>query len=219
MSITTAGRTISADMVTEVTTAQLSPILMASLDFSTPLYLWTGYGTLTYNGVGYLGLGTLGTISPVQETTDLAARGITMQLSGVPTAMVYDALTEDYQGRACSIMFGALSTTAGLVASPITIFSGRMDVMQISDDGQSSQITMTAENKLIDFKRTREVRYTNEDQQTLFPTYASITLPDLGLEFVNAIQEKTIYWGNQNATNASNWNGGGETGDNNGTEQ
>jgi hypothetical protein len=211
MSITTAGRTISADMVAEVTTAQLSPILMAQLDFSTPLYLWTGYGTLTYNGIGYLGLGTLGTISPVQETTDLSARGITMQLSGVPTAMVYDALTEDYQGRTCSVMFGALSPTAGLIASPITVFSGRMDVMQISDDGQSSLITMSAENKLIDFKRTREIRYTDEDQQTLFPTYASITMPDLGLEFVNAIQEKTIYWGNQNHTNGSNWNGGGET--------
>jgi hypothetical protein len=211
MSITTAGRTISAGMVSEVTTAQLSPILMAQLDFSTPLYLWTGYGTITYNGIGYLGLGTLGTISPVQETTDLSARGITMQLSGVPTAMVYDALTEDYQGRTCSVMFGALSPTAGLIASPITVFSGRMDVMQISDDGQSSLITMSAENKLIDFKRTRELRYTDEDQQTLFPTYASITMPDLGLEFVNAIQEKTIYWGNQNTTNASNWNGGGET--------
>ena len=211
MSITTAGRTISADMVTQVTTAQISPILMASLDFSTPLYLWTGYGTLTYNGTGYLGLGTLGTISPVQETTDLAARGITMQLSGVPTALVYDALEEDYQGRACSIMFGALSPTAGLISSPITVFSGRMDVMQISDDGQSSLITMNAENKLIDFKRTREIQYTDEDQQTLFPTYASITLPDLGLEFVNAIQEKTIFWGNQNQTNSTNWNGGSET--------
>ena len=211
MSITTAGRTISSDMVTEVTTAQLSPILMAQLNFSTPVYLWSGYGTITYNSIGYLGLGTLGTISPVEETTDLSARGITMQLSGVPTAMVYTALTEDYQGRTCSVMFGALSTTAGLIASPITIFAGRMDVMQISDDGQTSLITMSAENKLIDFKRTREQRYTDEDQQTLFPTYASITLPDLGLEFVNAIQEKTIYWGNQNTTNASNWNGGSET--------
>lgn len=211
MSITTAGRTISASMVTEVTTAQLSPILMAQLNFSTPVHLWSGYGTITYNSIGYLGLGTLGTISPVEETTDLSARGITMQLSGVPTAMVYTALTEDYQGRTCSVMFGALSTTAGLIASPITIFAGRMDVMQISDDGQTSLITMSAENKLIDFKRTREQRYTDEDQQTLFPTYASITLPDLGLEFVNAIQEKTIYWGNQNTTNASNWNGGSET--------
>lgn len=205
MSITTAGRTISADMVSEVTTAQLSPILMAELNFTPPVYLWTGYGTLTYNGIGFLGLGTLGTISPVQETTDLSARGISMQLSGVPTALVYEALTDDYQGRACSVMFGALSPTAGLVASPITIFSGRMDVMQLSDDGQTSQITMTAENKLIDFKRTREIRYTDEEQQRLYSG-------DLGLEFVNAIQEKTIYWGNQNATNASNWNGGGETG-------
>lgn len=204
MSITTAGRTISSDMVSEVTTTQLSPILMAQLDFSTPLYLWTGYGTLTYNGIGYLGLGTLGTISPVQETTDLSARGITMQLSGVPTAMVYNALSEDYQGRTCSVMFGALSPTAGLISSPITVFAGRMDVMQISDDGQSSLITMSAENKLIDFKRTREIRYTDEEQQAL---YAG----DLGLEFVNAIQERTIYWGNQNHTNGSNWNGGGET--------
>ena len=49
MSITTAGRSLSAGMVTEVTTAQLSPILLASLSFSTPVHLWTGYGNLVYN--------------------------------------------------------------------------------------------------------------------------------------------------------------------------
>ena len=135
MSITTAGRSISSGMVAEVTTVQLSPILMAELNFSTPVRLWSGYGTLTYNSVGYLGMGTLGTISQVDETTDLAARGITMQLSGVPTAYISLALTEDYQGRKCSVMFGALSTTASLIASPITVFSGYMDVMSISDDG------------------------------------------------------------------------------------
>lgn len=109
MSITTAGRGLSAGMVTEVTTAQLAPILLASLSFSTPVHLWTGYGNLVYNSTTYLGLGTLGTISPVQETTDLAARGLTMRLSGVPTANVALALTENYQGRECSIMFGALA--------------------------------------------------------------------------------------------------------------
>lgn len=213
MSITTAGRGLSAGMVTEVTTAQLSPILLASLSFSTPVHLWTGYGNLVYNSTTYLGLGTLGTISPVQETTDIAARGLTMRLSGVPTANVALALTENYQGRECSIMFGALSPTAGtLVASPVTVFSGRMDVMQVTDDGQSAEITMTAESKLMDFKRPRETRYTHEDQQTLFPTNGSITAPDLGLEFVNDIQEKPIYWGNPNATQATNWDAGDKTG-------
>ena len=205
MSITTAGRTLSANMVTEVTTAQLSPILLASLSFSTPVHLWTGYGSLVYNSTTYLGLGTLGTISPVEETTDLAARGITLKLSGVPTANVSLALTEEYQGRECSILFGALSPTAGtLISSPVTVFAGRMDVMQIADDGQTAEIIMTAESRLMDFKRPREVRYTDEEQQSLFAG-------DVGLEFVNDIQEKAIYWGNPNQTQPIDWDAGGET--------
>jgi hypothetical protein len=135
-----------------------------------------------------------------------------MQISGVPTANVAIALTEQYQGRSCSILFGTLSPTSGaLVSSPVTVFSGRMDVMQISDDGESADLTMTAESRLMDFKRPREVRYTDEDQQSFFPTYASITLPDLGLEFVNDIQEKAIYWGNPNQTQATNWDAGNKT--------
>jgi hypothetical protein len=206
MSITTAGRTLSADMVTEVTATQLAPILLANLQFSTPVYLWSGYGQLGFGGVTYLGIGTLGTISPVEETTDLAARGISMRLSGVPTANVALALTENYQGRACTILFGALSPTAGaLISSPVTVFQGKMDVMQISDDGQSADITMTAESRLMDFKRPREIRYTDEEQQNLFAG-------DVGLEFVNDIQEKPIYWGNPNQTQATNWDGGDKTG-------
>ena len=205
MSITTAGRSLSASMVTEVTTAQLAPVLLASLSFSTPVYLWSGYGNLVYNSTTYLGIGTLGTISPLEETTDLAARGLTLRLSGVPTANVALALTENYQGRECSIMFGALSPTAGtLIASPVTVFAGRMDVMQITDDGNTAEITMTAESKLMDFKRPREIRYTDEEQQQLFPG-------DVGLEFVNDIQEKAIYWGNPNQTQATDWDAGGET--------
>ena len=189
MSITTAGRGLTNDMVTEVSASQLSPILLASLSFATPVHIWTGYGTITVGSTAYLGIGTLGSISPVEETTDLAARGISMQLSGVPTAMLAVALTENYQGRECSVLFGALEASGALVSSPVTIFSGRMDVMSINDDGQNATIGMTAENKLVDFRRPREVRYTDQEQKNLFPS-------DKGLEFVTAIQEKQIYWGN-----------------------
>ena len=103
MSITTAGRSLSANMVTEVSASQLSPILLASFSFSTPVRLWSGYGTITVGSVTYLGSGSLGTISPVEETTDLAARGINFQLSGVPTALVAVALSENYQGKECSV--------------------------------------------------------------------------------------------------------------------
>lgn len=203
MSITTAGRGLTNDMVTEVSASQLSPILLASLSFATPVHIWTGYGTITVGSTAYLGIGTLGSISPVEETTDLAARGISMQLSGVPTAMLAVALTENYQGRECSVLFGALEASGALVSSPVTIFSGRMDVMSINDDGQNATIGMTAENKLVDFRRPREVRYTDQEQKNLFPS-------DKGLEFVTAIQEKQIYWGNAKLVAPVN-EGGGET--------
>ena len=205
MSITTAGRSLSNDMTTQVSASQLSPIILASLAFQTPVNLWSGYGTITYAGTGYLGIGTLGTISPVEETTDLAARGITMQLSGVPTALIVVALTENYQGKACSVMFGALDSSGALVSSPITVFSGRMDVMSINDDGQEATIGMTAENKLVDFRRPREVRYTDEEQKNLYSG-------DKGLEFVNSIQEKEIYWGNAKFSAPVDDSGGGNYG-------
>jgi len=190
-------------MVTEVSASQLSPILLASLSFATPVHIWTGYGTITVGSTAYLGIGTLGSISPVEETTDLAARGISMQLSGVPTAMLAVALTENYQGRECSVLFGALQSSGALVSSPVTIFSGRMDVMSINDDGQNATIGMSAENKLVDFRRPREVRYTDQEQKNLFPS-------DKGLEFVTAIQEKQIYWGNAKLVAPVN-EGGGES--------
>jgi hypothetical protein len=193
-------------MVTEVSASQLSPILLASFSFSTPVRLWSGYGTITVGAVTYQGIGTLGTISPVEETTDLSARGINFQLSGIPSAYVSLALTENYQGKACSVLFGALDATGAIVASPVTIFAGRMDVMSVNDDGQEASIIMTAENKLVDFRRPRETRYTHEEQQNLYP----VSPPDLGLEFVNAIQEKQIYWGNAKLAAPVN-EGGGET--------
>jgi hypothetical protein len=190
-------------MVTEVSASQLSPILLASFSFSTPVRLWSGYGTITVGAVTYQGIGTLGTISPVEETTDLSARGINFQLSGIPSAYVSLALTENYQGKACSVLFGALDATGAIVSSPVTIFAGRMDVMSVNDDGQNATIIMSAENKLVDFRRPREVRYTQEEQENLHPG-------DLGLEFVTAIQEKQIYWGNAKLA-APVREGGGET--------
>jgi hypothetical protein len=183
---------MSAGMVAEVTTAALSPVLLVSMSFSTPVYLWTGYGTLTYAGNGYLGMGDLGSIAPVEETTDLSARGMIFQLSGVPTAFISLALNEDYQGRPCSVMLGALSPTAGLIASPVTVFVGKMDVMTINDDGSTATIGLSAESRLVDFRRVRELRYTDEEQAAIDPT-------DKGLEYVNSIQEKTIFWGSPNS--------------------
>jgi hypothetical protein len=63
-----------------------------------------------------------------------------------------------------------------------------MDTMQIAETGESARITLALENRLILLERPRTLRFTSEDQKTLFPG-------DLGLDFIDDIQDRTIEWG------------------------
>jgi hypothetical protein len=98
------------------------------------------------------------------------------------------ARDEPYQGRPLIIRLGAFDENGDLIASPVILFSGFMDIMTIADSGDTSTITVTVENKLIAFQRTAVRRYTAEDQKIEHPT-------DKGFEFVAKIQEKEIVWG------------------------
>jgi hypothetical protein len=188
------SRTIPATLIASTTAPQLNPFYATSLDFDAgTVRYWTGYGTITINSATYAGIGAISSISTIEETEDLSARGLTINLTGVTNDLVAAALTEPYQGRTAAVRFGTLNADTGAVIESITIFSGRMDTMAISNDGKSAQIGISVESKLVDFQRTRESRYTHEEQLRRFPA-------DTGLEYVTGLQDKVIYWGNSNPT-------------------
>jgi hypothetical protein len=68
------------------------------------------------------------------------------------------------------------------------LFSGYMDQMNIEEGGEASTITMSVENKLIDLERARVGRYTSGYQKSIYPN-------DLGLDFIEGLQDKQIPWG------------------------
>ena len=188
------SRTIPAPLLASTTAAQLNPFFATSLDFDDgSVRYWTGYGTITIGSVTYAGIGAFSAISTIEETEDLAARGLKIDLTGVPNDLVAAALDEDYQGRTAAVRFGTLNADTGAVIDSITVFSGRMDTMVISNDGKQATIGIAVESKLVDFQRTRESRYTHEEQLRRYPA-------DTGLEYVAGLQDKVIYWGNANAT-------------------
>jgi hypothetical protein len=188
------SRTIPATLIASTTAPQLNPFFATSLDFDAgTVRYWTGYGTITINSATYAGIGALSSISTIEETEDLSSRGLVIDLTGVPNDLVAAALTEPYQGRTAAVRFGTLNADTGAVIESITIFSGRMDTMVISNDGKRAAIGLSIESKLVDFQRTRESRYTHEEQLRRFPA-------DTGLEYVTGLQDKVIYWGNSNAT-------------------
>ena len=170
----------------EFATDSFTGFLAAELEFdSGTLRVWNGYGNLTIDGDTYTGGGAIIKVSAIEETAEIGAKGITMTLDGISASILSTALSENYQYRIANIYIGAI--TSGTVSS-YKVFSGRMDVMSITEDGDSCTVTMTAESRLIDLERPRLRRWTSEDQKGLDAT-------DKGFEFVNSLQEASIKWG------------------------
>ena len=183
------SRTLSTAMQAVATAEVVRPIYLVDLEFASgSIYLWSGLGDLSFNSNTYIGAGDLLTIGAVQESTELTATGAQITLGGIKQSLLTLARDEPYQGRPLTIRLGAFNENGDLIASPVILFSGFMDVMTINDSGETSTITVSAENKLIIFQKTAVRRYTAEDQKIEHPT-------DKGFEFVAKIQEKEVVWG------------------------
>ena len=201
------SRALSSAMQAVSTADVVRPIFLVRMVFDsgeTPneLNLWSGVGDLTYDSETYTGVGDLLDISPITETADMQASGMNVTLTGVKSSLVVIAKDHEYQGRPLTVLFGAFDASGDLVANPTVIFSGFMDTMTITESGDTSSISISVENKLIAFERSRVRRYTAEDQKIDHPT-------DKGFEFVTAIVEKEIIWGR---ASASSYAGGGGNG-------
>ena len=167
----------------------VSPFVAIDLDFDGGNFVaWTGYGNLTFGGTTYIGSGDFLNISNILENAEVQANNVTISLSGIPSTLISSSLNETYQGRSCKVYLGVLNSSNAVVSDPYLIFSGRMDLMSIDDGGQTCTISVSAESRLIDLDRTRERRYTSEDQKIDFPN-------DKGLEFIADLQDKEIIWG------------------------
>ena len=184
-----ADRSITAGVLAEVTAPSFYPAIFIELDFSSGFSrLWTGSGDITWDTKTWNGAGQVGKISKVEETQRSIASGISFQLSGIDPANLSIALSEYYQGRSAKVWLGFLDANGDVIPDPIGPFAYRMDTMEIDKGADTSTITINAENELIDLKKPRIRRYTDQDQQI---EYAG----DKGFEYVAGLQDKSINWG------------------------
>lgn len=183
------SRTLSTEMQAVAVAELVRPIYLVKMEFdSDDLNLWSGLGNLVYSGDTYIGTGDLMAISSVKESEELVANGVNFTVSGITDPLLSKARDEPYQGRKITLYLGAFDENADIISSPVVLFSGFMDVMTISDSGETSTITIAAENKLISFERSSIRRFTAEDQKIDHPT-------DKGFEFVSKIAQQEIVWG------------------------
>ena len=169
----------------------LRPCYFLKLEFPTStVYLNSTDRNITWGGNEYLGSGNIGSISDIEETSELQANGIKFTLTGIPSTYISVALTQEYQGSPATQYLGFLNSNYTLVDDPFIIFVGKVDTMAISLS-DTATIELDIENRLVDWERPRISRFTNEEQQNLFSG-------DKGLEFVDSVAEKELFWGVDN---------------------
>ena len=179
------SRELSAIIEAAVSGREIHPFIGVEFYFpSGEVRLWFGIGNVTIDGKTFTGSGTLLGISEIEETAQLQASGVTLTISSIPTTMIALAISEPYQGSVCNVYFGVTEPTRAMSV----VFSGFVDQMVVTEGADSCTIAVTVENKLIDLERPRSRRYTQKDQESRYPG-------DRGLEFVESLQTKEIFWG------------------------
>lgn len=206
------SRDIGTGIATALEATEVQPFFGVQLYLdSGNLFFWTGLGDLTVGGITYVGTGQFLKISEMEETAEIAARGATITLSGIPSELISLALSEPYQGRICKIMFGAIDAnriyllqedgsyvlredggridiTTGEVTPVVELFTGYIDQMIIDEGPETATIALNVESRMIDLERVRTLRFTDQSQKSRFPN-------DRGLEFVEDLQDKQFNWG------------------------
>lgn len=135
----------------------------------------------------YQAIGNLGTIGAVSETTEMAAKNFEVTLSGVDPENLAYALTENYRNRPITI-YQVFFNADYSAQEQITLFSGFMDTITVTEGEETSTVSINCENRLITLNRAQEVRYTDEHQKSLYPA-------DKGLEYLTSMIDKQIIWG------------------------
>lgn len=187
---------MSTAMLAAIQAGELLPAFFVEAHFRDGIaYLWSGYGSITWGGHAWLGTGSLGSISAMEEGSNVEARGITIALSGIDTGLLAEAMGEIQQGLPALVYLG-LFNGSSLIDTPIKSWAGSIDEPLIDVDGSTATISINCENRLIEMNVAKDRRYTQDDQQIDNPG-------DLGFMFVLAIQEMAWYWGSAPTSSAN----------------
>lgn len=183
------ARNLSANLLAEFTSESLRPVFFVRIQFANNNFLKisTLNSPITYDGHTYVGAGNLLGIASVDENSDLGVSGINISLSGIDSQVVQNTRDEDYQGKECVVMLGAMDENNSVVGSTV-YFQGYNDYIVYTQSAGTIIATLTAENKLVRFSKSKVSRYTWADQTKNYST-------DQGLQFVNTIAEAEIKWG------------------------
>lgn len=195
-------KSLSSAFIAELKQPGVFPVFFVELAFKNlTIYCWSGIGpiappgpatnplsTFPY-GTTFTGLGWLGKISSIPQTTKVQAQNITLSLSGIPSELVTEAINQVRMSGTATVWFAFMNGEGALLPAidPQQMFYGALDVPTLIDGAATCALSISCENPLISLNLAPNRRFNDADQQVYFPG-------DLGFSFVDAIANLALFW-------------------------
>lgn len=193
-------RNFSPAMVAALSQKVVPLALFCSIAFANEIvYVFSGVGQLTPAGPAadplstfpygqtFVGAGEFGRISTIPQSKQVIAQNITIGLSGIPSQLLLDSIGQVRLSGTATVWLGFFDSNGALIADPIQLFLGSLDVPTVTDDSNTCDIAITCENPLIGLNLAPNHQFDDADQQIRHPG-------DLGFSFVDNLQNLQLFW-------------------------
>lgn len=182
-------KTFSASVLAALAAGHVVLVQLVELQFpSGTIALNTSNWNLVWDDVTYRGAYGLGSVSVIKDSPG-EIQGISMQMDGGDSSRLSLALdgSGEVQGTPAIIRTAIFDTSSMQILDASVDWSGKLDTMEIEDDGSTTTITATAESAAVDLLRGNPSTYSDADQQALYPG-------DLAMQYVVSQVDQPVVW-------------------------
>lgn len=152
-------------------------------------YVCTADRTISWGGHDWLGFGTVGSISPVEESEGVESKALNFTLNVAQSAILALAVgnVEEYRGKPAKMYFCPLNESFQLVGTPQLCWRGIMDLMAVVVEGEEGRVTLKAETSAYGLKRQPALRLNAAQHRRKYPN-------DTGFDYLNDIIANPVVW-------------------------
>jgi hypothetical protein len=163
---------------------QIPLVQLVELQLATTVRLTTAGGPITWGGNTWQPAG-LGRIEAIDDSAQ-ELQALQFTLPGVSSGHLSLVLNEQVEGKTVRVYDALIDPATGQVADAVLAWAGTLNVPAI-EDGATATVAVTAEHRGVHALRAKPSRYTNDEQQRLFPG-------DTSLNFDPATDAAPIAW-------------------------
>lgn len=147
-------------------------LALVEMFFSTNTYRFTNSNvTLQWGGHDWVGVGALGDISDIKSSEKIEPSAITLSLSlaQTPWRELGFGQVSEYRGRLVNIYRAPLDSSGQIIDDPILEWSGTMDVLALSAEGNSGSLSLRCEPQIKMLRRPSNFRVNAAQQAVRYP--------------------------------------------------